>query len=486
MKTIFLSVAMALVLASVAMKLTLPGTRSEVPVIYWVTDPNPAREEQIRLFHQWLKKHHYPRMELRLDTANNDTSKKIIQGVSGVGGDCMDIGSGGGMRYFNSIGLLTDVTPWAQQMGFDPSHTYPAMKTEITTDGHQYMFPCNCYDHLYWVNKATFRKYGQPLPPLTWDLQTFERLGKAYVAAANPPGRRRENFFANGAPLDVVRRGWGVSVFNETLTRCTLNDRRYVKALKLVRKWTYDDHLCPTAAEVQSFSTASGYGGSTLQLFNSGNYAMFMMGRYALIQLRQFGQLELAVSWPPSGGLPNCSTGTRAAGIYSGSQHPELARYFLAYLASEDYNMQIVRDADSQPPNPKYARTEEYLRPKDHPNEWGCHEVFEDAMWKIAIGPEYSPFVVPDAVSRCDGNAIEAYMSGVVSAEAAAQQAADRINAEIAQNLRDDPKLQARYNELAARQQRIDDLKARGEKIPLEWVDNHFLRRYYQWAHMAK
>ncbi len=198
MKTIFLSVAMALVLASVAMKLTLPGTRSEVPVIYWVTDPNPAREEQIRLFHQWLKKHHYPRMELRLDTANNDTSKKIIQGVSGVGGDCMDIGSGGGMRYFNSIGLLTDVTPWAQQMGFDPSHTYPAMKTEITTDGHQYMFPCNCYDHLYWVNKATFRKYGQPLPPLTWDLQTFERLGKAYVAAANPPGRRRETSSRTG------------------------------------------------------------------------------------------------------------------------------------------------------------------------------------------------------------------------------------------------------------------------------------------------
>lgn len=485
MRYLFFSIAILLIVASVITQMTLPDARSAVPVIYWVTDANPARQEQVRLFQAWLKKHNYPRMELRLDTANNDVSKELIQGVSGVAGDCIDIASGGGMRYFQSVGLLTDVTDSAKKMGFDPSHTYPAIKTEITLDGRQYMFPCNCYDHLYWTNKATFRKYGQPVPPKTWDLKTFERLGKAFVAAANPPGKRREIFFANSAPLDVIRRSYGVPVFNETLTRCTLDDPRYVKALRLVRKWTYDDHLCPTAAEVQSFTTASGYGGSTLQLFNSGNYAMFMMGRYALIQLRKFGNLELGVSLPPNGGFPNCSTGTRAAGIYTGSKHPDLAKYFLAYLASEDYNMQIVRDADSQPPNPVYAKTEEYKRPKDYPNEWGCHEVFEDAMWEIAIGAEYSPFVVPDAVNRNDGQAVEAYMSGIISANAAAKQAADRINAEIDRNLQENPKLQARYDELVAKQKKIDDLKARKQKIPLDLVDNHFLRRYYTWARVT-
>ena len=148
--------------------------------------------------------------------------------------------------------------------------------------------------------------------------------------------------------------------------------------------------------------------------------------------------------------------------------------------------MQIVRDADSQPPNPKYTKTEEYLRPKDYPNEWGCHEVFEDAMWQIAIGPEYSPFIVPDVVNRSDGEAVEAYMSGVTSAEEAARQAADRINAEIDRSLEEDPSLQPKYDELLAKQKRIDDLKARGEKIPLKWVDNHFLRRYYEWAHLAR
>ena len=486
MRYLFLVITIVLVGATVMTVMTLPDAHSAVPVIYWVTDANPARQEQIRLFQAWLKRHHYPQMELRLDTANNDVSKELIQGVSGVAGDCIDIGSGSGMRYFQSVGLLTDVTDWARQMGFDPSHTYPAMKTEITLDGRQYLFPCNCYDTLYWTNKATFRKFGQPVPPKQWNVETFERLGKAFVAAANPPGKRREVFFANTAPLDVIRRGYGVSLFNETLTRCTLDDPRYVKALRLVRKWTYDDHLCPTAAEAQSFSTASGYGGSTLQLFNSGNYAMFLMGRYALIQLRKFGQLELGVSWPPTGGFPNCGTGTRAAAIYTGSKHPELAKYFLAYLASEDYNMQIVRDSDSQPPNPVYARTEEYKHPAQYPNEWGCHEAFEEAMWKIAIGPEYSPFVVPDVVSREDNNATEAYMSGIISANDAAKQAANRINAEIDRNLRDHPRLQKRYDELSARQKQIDALKARHQKIPLALVDNHFLRRYYTWAHLAQ
>lgn len=488
MKYLFLILLAVLIGASAITALTLPDARSQVPVIYWVTDANPARQEQIRLFQQWMKKHNYPPVELRLDTANNDTSKKVVQGVSGVGGDCMDIGSGGGMRYFQSIGLLTDCTKWAKELGFGPEHTSAAMKTEITLDGKQYMFPCNCYVHLYWVNKATFRKYGLPPPPPTWDLATFERIGKAFVAAANPPGKRREFFFANSAPLDVVRRSDGVAVFNETLTRCTLDDPRNVRALKLIRKWTYDDHLCPTAAEVNSFSTASGYGGSTLQLFNSGNYAMFMMGRYALIQLRKFGKLELAVSYPPitAGGMPNASCGTRAAGIYTASPHPELAKYFLAYLASEDYNMQIVRDADSQPPNPIYTKTREYTHPPDWPNEWGTHEVWAKAMDEIAVGPEYSPYVVPDAVGRLDGQATEAYMSGVVTAEAAAKQAADRINAEIARTLEETPSLQAGYDKLLARQKQIDELKARGEKIPLAWVDNHYLRRYYEFKALGK
>jgi multiple sugar transport system substrate-binding protein len=362
-KYLFLFSFFALILASLATWYSAPELQSEVPVIYWVTDSNPARKEQIEIFHRWLKKHGHPEMELRLDVANRDVSKMIIQGVSGVGGDAMDIGSGAGLRYFQAVGLLKDVTDWGRELGFDPSRTYAAMEPEITLGGRQYMFPCNVYLHLYWVNRATFRQYGQPQPPERWDFAEFERRGKAFVKAANPPDRHRTVFFANQIPTTVMHRSVGLSVFDEALTRCALDDPRYVEVLQRKRKWTYEDRILPSRADIESFATESGYGGSTLQLFNSGNYAMFLMGRYALIQLREFGNLELAVSHPPYGKFPNTSIGTRAAAIYTGSPHQQLAKYFLTFLASEDYNMQIVRDADALPPNPRYTETTAFKYP---------------------------------------------------------------------------------------------------------------------------
>ena len=40
--------------AGAATLLTEPDMRSDVPVIYWATDPNPARVQQVVDFHDWL------------------------------------------------------------------------------------------------------------------------------------------------------------------------------------------------------------------------------------------------------------------------------------------------------------------------------------------------------------------------------------------------------------------------------------------------
>lgn len=363
MKYIFCSCLIVLIAASVVTALMSPEAQTSVPVLYWVTDPNPARTLQVETFHEWLDKHNYPRFELRVDTANASPSKMLIQGVSGVGSDIIGHCGGMRMRYFQKVGLLTDVTEWAQALGFGPSCTYQAMAPEITVEGRQYAFPCNVYAHMLWVNKGTFRRYGVPLPPQRWTFEEFEALGSMFVQAANQGNSRRTAFFANGANTRAWRRSLGLDVYNETLTRCILDDERAVRVLKLVHQWTYVDHILPSAADREAFATEAGYGGSTFQLFNSGNYAMVWCGRYALIQFREFGGLELAVSEPPHGGYPVTSTGTRAAAVYRGGRHRELGKYFLAFLASEDYNMNIVRDADALPPNPKYTEIDAYLRP---------------------------------------------------------------------------------------------------------------------------
>jgi ABC-type glycerol-3-phosphate transport system substrate-binding protein len=497
MKYIFYIVFFLLVISSVLTILALPEQQTEIPVLYWVTDLNPARHEQVKKFHDWLEstygdelqaKYGFRKYELKIDTANMDPTKIIIQGVSGAGGDIIDIMQGGGsdIHFLQSIGILDDITDDAVKMGFSPEQTYDTIRNDIVIDDRQYAFPCNVVCSMLWVNKKTFEKYNLPIPPRRWDFETFERVGKEFVKAANPPGKRQEIFFLNNESafenLQEMRRSLGLCRFNETLTKCILNDPRNVKVLNLLKKWTYEDHLYPSAADSESLCAMPGsFNFSLPQLFQSGNYAMVRMGRYGLIPFRQIDSFSLSVSEIPHGGFPNNIIFARTAGIYKGSNamHKELARYFLTYLASEDYNIHIIKDADALPPNPKYTQLEEFEKPKDYPNEWGCHEVFAETVQNIGIGCSYSPFILPETVARIDKEFYEGFMSGLYSAEEASDKAANKINEEIARTLKENTNLMSLYKELQAEQNIIETLRADDKKVPAKYIKNQFYLKYY-------
>ena len=532
MRSLFVTCFVVLVTTLVATHLTEPEMQSEVPVIYWVIDPAPARPEQIALFHRWLIKNGHgkeyalrttrevetfrdrkwspalveaiktgnadgpkvwdrnlteadlpltvrvPGVEMRLDSASNDLNKKLVQGLSGVAGDVIEAYSGGKqMRYLAAAGMLADVTESAKRWGFGPDKTYDALAPALFYEGRQYAFPRNPAQTMYWVNKGTFEKHGQPLPPSRWTIEEFERRGKAFVKAANPPGKRRTVFFADRAMHNELRRSMGLSMFNETLTRCTLDDPRNVKVLKLIHKWTYVGHILPSAADKASFDTEGGWGGQSFQLFKNGRYALFASGRWALMLFRKFGAMQLAVVEPPHAGLPNTTLSGGQSTVYGASRHRKYAELFLAYMASEDYNMQIARDGDALPPNPKFTDSELFHRPPDHPNEWGCHTAYVNAAKTIAIVQSFSPFVLPVVVERYDRIAQEEVMNDRGSAEEAAKRCAERVNAEIQRTLKESSKLRRKYEEWTALQRKIDERRNAGEKVRLEWIKNPFHKR---------
>lgn len=534
MRTLFLACAVALAAAGVLTYLTQPGTRDEVPIIYWVIDPAPARPQQIALYHRWLVRHGHgrtitlntmgelnafrarrwtepvrraivdgnpagpkvfaattgaddlpltvtvPGVEMRLDAASNDLYKKLVQGVSKVAGDVIEAYNGGQqMQFLASAGMLADVTESAKRYGFTPEKTYPALAPALFYDGRQYAFPRNPAQTLYWVNKDAFRRVGQEPPPSRWTVEEFERLGKTYVEAANPAGARREYFFADRALRSELRRSLGLSEFNETLTRCTLDDPRNARALALIRKWTYEDHLLPSAADKASFDTAGGWGGQSFQLFKSGRYALFASGRWALMLFRKFGAMPLAVSEPPHAGFPNTTLSGGQSTVFAASKHRLYAELFLAYMAGEDYNMQIVRDGDALPPNPIYTQSEEFRRPAAYPNEWGCHEAFAEAAGTIAITQSFSPYVLPMTVLRIDTEAEDEVMNDRLAPADAGQIAAERTNAEIQRTLRESADLRRRYAEDCRLQAQIDARRAAGQKVPREWVKDPFHQRWY-------
>jgi len=501
LKFVFLSSFLVLLAASAINSFLEPRTPTGLPTLYWVTDPNPARTRQIELFQKWLAIHHPTEQYiLKVDAANADPTKRVIQAVSGIADDLIDTYSGGELRYFQAMGATKDLTTDAMDLNFGPQQTFPATEPDIYFSDaqgflRQYAFPCNVNTSLLFVNRKTFQNLGVAQPPVRWSLEQFQEIGSRFVAAGNPDPRQRTVFFCDSFALNPIRRSLGQDIFNETGTRCILDRPGGVAVLQLDYEWTRVYHLIPTTGEKNSVSTAATYGGSTPQLFNSGNYGMVFIGRYLLVALRSFDQtrrargeppLDLGVAEPPNGGFPNTDCGGRFVAVYAGGKHQRLAEYFLQFLTSAEYNMETVDDPDALPPNPIYTETEAFVHPTDYPNEWSVHRAFAEAARNLSIGDSYSPFVASAAVLEEDNDAIDMMMNDLLTPEQAARRETDRINSEIQRNLDEDPSLRAEYDRRIDLQKKIDARRASGKTIPLAWLEDPFYRKYYQFKGWAQ
>lgn len=465
--------------------LTLPDALSDKPVIYWVSGNNPARKTQINAFNQWMEKSGNPPVEMRLDVTNGQ--KKVIQAVSGIAGDVIDAYGDSNYQY-QDLGIVSDITEKAQEFGFTADLTFSAARPIIEIEGRQYGFPCNVGNNFLIINKDVFRKYGMEPPPREMDIETFERIGKEFVAKANEGKEVNDVFFLESSLSSQSRvvkqlmRTTGLSFFNETMTRSVVNDPRLVEVFRRFYQWMYVDNLIPTAAEAGSFSAeSSGFGGATLQLFAKGHYGMIYTGRWVLIGARQLAEpVDLGAAYIPYYQFPITDITYRIGTIYAGADNPDLAVYFLKYLATEDYAGLFVDDPDGFPPNPIYAGTEEQLRPQAYKNEWDVHQTSYESLNSIALADSVSPFVTPGAVGRHMRDYLEGVLAKIYTPEEAVAKLEARINDEIERSVNENLGLKEKHEKRLKQQAEIDRLKEAGELIPAEMVLDPLLRKDYQ------
>lgn len=479
MKLFFAACILALSLGSALLYWTLPGKQSELPVIYWITTDDHNKQEIITVFREWLRDEGLPDVDLRIDNTNQDPTKKLVQGVSGVGADLLDLYIFQ-QDLFPATGMLLDVTEEGKRLGFSPDDTYPALRDDIVHSGRQYSFPRNTGVSLYWVNLGTFKRLGLPAPPARWSSDEFEELGRKFVAAANPPGTRQRSYFVNGVSRDIMRRGLGLATFNETGTNCTLDDPRNVAVLARVRHWLLVDRLMPTKEEDAAMAADISGHGSMFSHFDTGRYGMIYCAHWAFIMIRPRGTFELAAAEHPQDGFPNSEMGGGSVGVYAGSKHREHAVRFLQYLGSDHFNRLIVRQADSLAPLPRFAQTEEFLRPAGRENEWPVHQAFGRATAETGITVSKSPFVLQSVVYRLELEIYEAMIAGRLTPEQTARLMAERINAEIQLAVRRNDRLGALYEERLATQRRIEEKRAAGERVPAAWITDAFHLAHYR------
>ncbi len=450
------------------------------PVIYWVTDANPARATQIRLFRAWLSNHNYPDIDVRLDTANQGLQKTIVQAVTGVAGDVIDMYSGA-VGFLQEMGVLEDMSRVDRDFGYRDKDIYEPTRDETFVDGKHYGFPCNIGLTGLVVNRNIFSKNGLPFPPRRWDFQTFESAGRLFTATANRGKKRQEIFFLDGFSIEIMRRSVGVSLFNETYTKPVVDQKAYTDILERAYRWTYEDHLVPTAAEKLSVAIEQGYGGFSFQLFMREQFAMIQTGRWGLIPLRDWKcKFILDAVEHPHGGFPNAVALSRSVVVYAGSKHKDLAAYFCAFLRSPDYNLNIVEDADGNTPETPYLNTEAFLRPVGFTNEWLMHQGLAHIATNIALGRELSPYANAAVYYRLEDRHLSGFMAGVKNSRETTKVLQKELQDAMDQYLKKNPQKKAVFDQALLRQKKIDEAKAKGKKIPLDLVDNTLLKSYYR------
>jgi ABC-type glycerol-3-phosphate transport system substrate-binding protein len=121
MRWLFGSVLGVLILASlVAWKISPGAVHDGKTLLFWVSDDNPARREQMDLFNQL-----HPQYELRLDAGNSGMDKVMVQSSSGVGPDIFDCYGVNQLEVYVASGIAWDITDELTQRGIKPELTWP-------------------------------------------------------------------------------------------------------------------------------------------------------------------------------------------------------------------------------------------------------------------------------------------------------------------------------------------------------------------------
>jgi multiple sugar transport system substrate-binding protein len=417
----------------------------------WATDDNPARKVQTEMFHKL-----HPDIDVSVDPGlGGDQTKLIVQCATGTGPDIVDVGDQQTMNSLVQTGVLLDLTPYAKSMGFDVSHTYPALKSALMVDGKQYRFPDNVWANCVIFNKRIFDDHGVPYPRQDWNYDDFVRTCKLLLNNPSKSGQKHlavANWLNSWFVLDLMV-GSGGRLFTPDGLKSAIDSPEAIGALQRYHDLMYKEHVLPTTSEAAAMSSQGGWGSGGLTWFATGKAAMIFIGRWFTVQVPEYPNLRDAlgatllprVDSRPSSGM----TDSRAAGINIKSPHWRESLQFLNYLTTPQYNKIIAEDGDALPPNPAFAKTGADLANTGIPDP-AFHEPFIVAE-RNSRPLDMSPFIDMSEVSRWISERIDQVENGIQTPTGAFHSLAEEINATIRTNLERRPDLQAKYRQITGK-----------------------------------
>jgi multiple sugar transport system substrate-binding protein len=452
MKYVFAGVFATLLLLSGIAALWRPHhTDYRIPLV-WATDDAPVRREQIALFNKL-----HPSYRLTLDPVSGPGAmeKIIVQSLAGAGPDIFDCYSQFQLALYVRSGIALNLTETLAARGIHKEDAWECLWPLVELDGNLYGFPGNGSGPAMWYNKRIFREAGLPYPnpDWTWD----ECIAIAQRLTRRDRQGRPVQF---GLMLDiwewrtVLLAQYGGNIYSPEGTRCTLDAPEACAAAQAYQDLMFRHGVSPNYAEDVALASTGGWGTGVIARFGAGLGAMAMGGRWWLCILRDpsYRNLELGAVPIPKGPFDRIFGTGRSSLINARGEHVEEALAFLEYLHGPDWNQLVDKQADALGSVRKYhygEYEETFLHNPDHPEE------DYNAVWRTALEtaiPEWSsPFVSGQLADRVMLKQTDLMRSGVKSGAEAMRAAAREINKAIVEQLRLDPDLHLRYQELVAR-----------------------------------
>jgi len=445
LKIVFYSIFAGLILLSIVTWQIQPSpdTTVKIPLI-WISDDNPARREQIALFNKL-----YPKYQLKIDP-DNGGQKIIVQSLAGVGPELFDSFGAGSLTAFIKSGIAWDITDELRKRGIDvESDCWNVVVPSAVLNGRVYGFPTNAGNSAIWLNKDIFDKFHEPYPQSPWKWEQFVKVAQRLTIRDEHGRVKQFGFLGDWGLWPFVVLQWGGHQYSADGTRCTLDSPEAIAGIQFLHDLVYKYRVMPNPVEAQAMSTKGGWGSGLITLFAGGKGAMAFGGRFWLCLMRTMDVPRLGAVEMPYERVRVTLGGGRATLINKNSPRRREALDFMVYLAGKDYNELIHRQADGLSPVKRFAYTDLYLHDPQFPKE-DYNAVWRDTM-KYSIAYEDSPFISADMAGRIIGKQIELVSNNQKSAADAMKKAAKMVNEQIQKNIKLDPSLRARYDELKRR-----------------------------------
>lgn len=415
-------------------------------VLYWSTDPNPARNDQLAPF---MEAH--PDIIVKVEP--NTFEKTIVQCSTGIGPDIIEIYSVFDFVAYVEAGILMDLTEKGKEMGFSPDSTYPKIKPAFSYNGRQYAYPANIASQVLMYNKKMFRDAGidEPTGAMAWE--DFIELVQP-LTVEREGGRGFEQFamvMARGYATDIHKQ-FGARFYTEDGTRCIVDSPESIAAMRFYYDLMKKHEVIPTPDAAASLSSEGGWGNGEIRWFATGRAACIWGSRWMMSQFRQYPDLREEIGVVllpcPSDGKPVSVFAGRTPAVNVNTKHPKESLLFMQYLASKEYSETIAMGSDALPPSKNYAMDEERLVNPEYP--WETYQdVFVKSM-EYAEPREISPFVNPKYVDRLWTEALEKFENDLMTVEEALQEMAKKVNDRIERNVKERKDLRKMYEERIA------------------------------------